>query len=171
MPTPRAPWAAHGTPWDEQRARSPEAISQRLHQGAQAFLQDMIRHARANVPGRENVAEEGLWPRFPQGSRAARTGVALPDRRPALLPGSGGRAATAGATSPAGGTITAGYGLMARCPHGPAQPSRDTGGACAPKGRWCIVAVGDGTSKAWARRADAGAAFFRRRHPPAPRAR
>ena len=63
--TTLAPWAAQVTPWDEQREGSPEAIPQRLHQRARAFLQDMVRHALAKVHSGETVCDDGLVTAFP----------------------------------------------------------------------------------------------------------
>ena len=100
-PTPWAPWAAKVTQVDEQVAVSPEAIHQRLHQRALALLQARLRPALAKVPAVEHVCHDGLLTDFPTVSLAERTGFELPDRLHELLPGSGGRAATAGAKSQA----------------------------------------------------------------------
>jgi hypothetical protein len=68
-----------------------------MHPRALACLQDLLRPALAKGQAGEHVGHDGLWTACPQVSRAARTGLALPDRLPALCPGSGGSAATAGA--------------------------------------------------------------------------
>lgn len=93
----RAPWAAKVTPWADQLERSPAAIDQRMPKGALAFLQDMSRPALATVYVLAKGCEDGLFPGFPKVYLAESTGLALPDSLPALLPGSGGRAAQAGA--------------------------------------------------------------------------
>jgi hypothetical protein len=93
-----APWAAPVTPVAEQGAGAPAALPPRLPQRAPAVLQERLRPARATVHAGAPVGADGLWSACPRGSRAERTGGALPDRRHALLPGSGGSAATAGAT-------------------------------------------------------------------------
>ena len=101
--TTLAQWAAKVTPWGAQRDGSPAALPPRLHTGALALLQDLLRQALAKLQAIEPGGAAGLWTDFPQGSLAERTGGALPDRRPDLWPGSGGSGATAGATMQAGG--------------------------------------------------------------------
>ena len=96
--TTLAPLAAQATPWDEQVAVSPEAIPPRLHRRARALRQDRLQRARATGQGGAHVCEDGLCTDCTKVSLAERTGGALPERRHALLPGSGGSAATAGAT-------------------------------------------------------------------------
>ena len=63
-----------------------------------AFLQDMIRQARANVQSLAHGCDDGLFTSLTKVSLADRTGFALPDSVHTLFPGSGGSASTAGAT-------------------------------------------------------------------------
>jgi hypothetical protein len=95
--TTLAPLAAKVTQLDEQGEGSPEAIHQRMHQRALAFLQDMLRQALAKVQAVEHVCHDGLCTDFTKVSLAESTGVELPDSLHDLFPGSGGSAATAGA--------------------------------------------------------------------------
>jgi hypothetical protein len=95
--TTLAPWAAKVTHVDEQGEVSPEALHQRMPQRAVAFLQEMIRQARAKVPSRDKGCDDGLFSAFPKVYLADSTGCGLPDSLHALLPGSGGSAAQAGA--------------------------------------------------------------------------
>jgi hypothetical protein len=95
--TTLAPWAAQVPPWDEQGAVAPEAIPPRLHQRALALLQARLPQALAQGPSRDKVCAAGLCTACTQVSLAASTGCARPERRPALVPGSGGSAAKAGA--------------------------------------------------------------------------
>ena len=99
--TTLAPLAAQVTQVDEHGEVSPEAIHQRLNKRARAFLQDRLRQALAKVHAREKGCAAGLLTFFPKGYLADRTGVELPDTLHDLFPGSGGRAAKAGATIPA----------------------------------------------------------------------
>jgi DDE family transposase len=96
-----APLAVQVTQLDEQVEVSPEAIHQRRHPRARAFLQDMIHQALAKVQSIETVCDDGLFPCFTKGYLAARTGFALPESLHDLWPGSGGSAAKAGAKIPA----------------------------------------------------------------------
>lgn len=124
--TTRAPWAAKVTPGDEPRAIAPAAMEQRLHKGALACLQDMIRYAHVHVL--ENVWDDGLVPSFTHVYRADSTGFELPESLHALFPGSGGSAAQAGATMHAVWDDTSRVGAHgAWTPwHRPAQPFSDT---------------------------------------------
>ena len=99
--TTLAQLAAKVTPWDEQVEVSPEAMHQRLHPRALAFLQDMLRQALAKVQSLEKVCDDGRFTAFTKVYLADRTGFGLPDSLHALLPGSGGNAAKAGAKSQA----------------------------------------------------------------------
>jgi hypothetical protein len=100
--TTRAPWAAQGTPGGEQAEVSPEALHQRRNKRALAFLQERLRQALANVPRRETVCAEGLCAYLSKVSLTESTGCGLPASLKHLLPGSGGRAAKAGAQLQAG---------------------------------------------------------------------
>ena len=95
--TTLAPWAAKVTPWDKPVDVSPEAMHQRMKKTAMAFLQDMIRQALAKVQSRERVCADGLFTHFTNVYSADSTGFELPEARHQTCPGSGGRAAQAGA--------------------------------------------------------------------------
>jgi hypothetical protein len=95
--TTLAQLAAKVTQLDEQVEISPEALHQRMHQRAVAFLQDMIRQALAKVQTIEHVCDDGLFTAFTKVYLADSTGFGLPDSLQDLLPGSGGSAAKAGA--------------------------------------------------------------------------
>jgi hypothetical protein len=135
-PTTLAQWAAKVTQWDEQVEVSPEAIPQRMHQRALAFLQDLLRQALAKVHAVEKVCADGLCPAFPKVYLAERTGCALPDSLHELFPGSGGSAATAGAKRQAVWDYqSSGFGHGALTPWNiPAQTSVDPVVAFAQKG-------------------------------------
>jgi hypothetical protein len=165
--TTLAPWAAQGTPWDEPVAGAPDAIQQRRNQRALAFLQALIHQARAQGQSIAKVGDAGLFPYFTQGYRAASTGFALPDSLHDLLPGSGGSAAQAGAKIHAGWDDTSsGLGHCGLPPwHMPDQKYVDQVIAFAPKGAWCIFALGYFKIQALARLALAGAYFLTRRKP------
>src|SRR5215831_15629582 len=96
-PTTLAQLAAKVTQLDEQVEISPEAIHQRMHQRAVAFLQAMIRQALAKVQSIDKGCDDGLFTAFPKVYLADSTGFGLPDSLHDLLPGSGGSAAKAGA--------------------------------------------------------------------------
>jgi hypothetical protein len=95
--TTLAQLAAKVTQLDEQVEVSPEAIHQRMHQRALAFLQDMVRQALAKVQSIETVCDDGLFTAFTKVYLADSTGFELPESLHALFPGSGGSAAKAGA--------------------------------------------------------------------------
>ena len=96
--TTLAPLAAQVTPWDDQLEGSPEAMSQRMHQRAHAFLHDLISQALATIHAREHRCDAGLFPACTKVYLAESTGFALPNSVQDLFPGSGGSAAQAGAT-------------------------------------------------------------------------
>jgi hypothetical protein len=95
--TTLAQLAAKVTHLDAQVEVSPEAIHQRMHQRALAFLQDMLRQALAKVQSIEKVCDDGLFTDFTKVYLADSTGFALPESLHDLFPGSGGSAAKAGA--------------------------------------------------------------------------
>src|SRR5215510_8683955 len=162
--TTGAPWAAQVTHWDEQVAVSPEAIHPRLHPRARACLQDMLRHALAKVHAVDHVCPDGRFTDCPTVSLADRPGFARPDSGHALLSGSGGSAATAGANLQAVWDYTNSVGGQVALPPGnlPAQRDGDTVGAFAPTGVLLLVDLGSVKSNAWACRAAAGASVCRR---------
>jgi hypothetical protein len=134
--TPCAHLAANGTPWDEPIDASPEAMAPRMPQRAHAVLQERIQPALAHTPASASGCAEVVGAACPHGARADRTGGALPDSRNDPVPGSGGRAAQAGATRQA---VWDSQGR--RLAHGaltawnmPAQTSGATGVAWAHKG-------------------------------------
>jgi hypothetical protein len=134
--------AATATPLDEQGAGAPDALQQRRNRRALAFLQALRQRARAKVQAVAHVCDDGLCTDFPKGERAESTGLALPDSLHALLPGSGGRAATAGANIPAvwdDKSRVWGHGALPPG-HMPAQTDVDTGVARAHKG---VLFLGD----------------------------
>jgi hypothetical protein len=162
--TPCAPLAAKGTPLDEHVDVSPEAMSPRLQKRAHACLQEMIQHALAPTHAIASGCEEGFCAAFPQGSLADRTGFALPDRLKDTFPGSGGRAAKAGATMQAVWDYKSSRfdpcALTAW--NMPDQKEVDTVVAWAHKGIWFIFDLGYCKLNAFAHRATAGAYFFSR---------
>ena len=81
-------------------AVSPEAIHQRMHPRALAFLQARRQRACAKLHAGATLCEEGLFAPFAQVQIADSTGFGLPDPLKALFPGSGGSAGPAGATRP-----------------------------------------------------------------------
>jgi hypothetical protein len=89
--------AAKVTHLDKQVEVSPEAIHQRMHQRALAFLQEKIRQVLAKVQSIEKVCDDGLFTYFTKVYLADSTGFALPESLHDLFPGSGGSTAKAGA--------------------------------------------------------------------------
>ena len=89
--------AAKATQLDEPVAVSPEAIYQRMHKRAHAFLQEMIQQARAKTHAIDKVCDEAFCAAFTKVYLADSTGFALPDSLKDTFPGSGGSAAQAGA--------------------------------------------------------------------------
>jgi hypothetical protein len=163
--TTLAPWAAKVTQVDEQVEVSPEAIQQRMHPRALAFLQDMLRQALAKVHSVAPVCHDGLFTAFTKVYLAESTGLALPDSLHALLPGSGGSVATAGAKIQAVWDYkNSGCGHVALTPwNRPDQRDGDTVRAWAQKGVLFLFDWGYLKSKACACIAAAGAYFFSRR--------
>jgi hypothetical protein len=90
--------AAQVTHLDEPIDVSPAAMYHRMPQRAHAFLQERSQPALAPTHALASGCEEGFCAACTKGSLADRTGCALPDRLQDTCPGSGGRAAKAGAT-------------------------------------------------------------------------
>jgi DDE family transposase len=162
--TPLAQLAAKATQLDEQVEVSPEAIHQRMHQRALAFLQDMLRQALAKVQSVEHVCDDGLFTAFTKVYLAESTGFALPDSLHDLFPGSGGSAATAGAKIQAVWDYKSSVcGHFALTPWNiPDQTYVDTVVALAQKGLLSLFDLGSFKIKAFARIAAAGAYFVSR---------
>jgi hypothetical protein len=76
---------------------SPEALHQRMHKPAVAFLQEMIRQAFAHMRTLDPQCDDGLFAAFPKVHVADSTGFGLPDTLKDTFPGAGGSAAPAGA--------------------------------------------------------------------------
>ena len=89
--------AAKVTQLDEHVDVSPEAIYQRMHKRAHAFLQEMIQHALAQTHAIASGCEDVFCTAFTKVYLADSTGFELPDRLKDTFPGSGGSAAQAGA--------------------------------------------------------------------------
>src|SRR5262247_40613 len=159
--TTLAQLAAKVTPLDEQLEVSPEAIHQRMHQRALAFLQDMLRQALAKVQAVDQVCHDGLFTDFPKVYLADSTGFALPDSLHELFPGSGGSAATAGAKIQAVWDYKSSvFGHFALTPWNiPDQRYVDTVVALAQKGILFLFDLGYFKIQALARLATAGAYF------------
>ena len=162
--TTLAQLAAKVTQLDEQVEVSPEAIHQRMNQRALAFLQDMLRQALAKVQSVEQVCNDGLFTDFPKVYLADSTGFALPDSLHELFPGSGGRAATAGAKIQAVWDYkNSVFGHFALTPWNmPDQRYVDTVVALAHKGVLFLFDLGYFKIKAFACIAAAGAYFLSR---------
>ena len=96
--TTLAQLAAKGTQLSPQVDSSPEALHQRMHKKALAFLQDMIQQTLAKLQALDPVCDDGLFPAFTTVSIADSTGFELPEELPKTFPGAGGSAAQAGAT-------------------------------------------------------------------------
>ena len=79
---------------------SPEAIDQRMHTRALAFLQELIRPALAKLQSCQDVYEENLLTPFARVHLADSTGFELPESLKHPFPGSGGSVAQAGAKLP-----------------------------------------------------------------------
>src|SRR4029450_8515631 len=76
---------------------SPEAIYQRMHKRAHAFLQELIQQAFATIHAGTQGCDDGLFASFAKVHIADSTGFELPESLKDSFPGSGGSAATAGA--------------------------------------------------------------------------
>jgi hypothetical protein len=149
---------------DQQAAVSPDAIQQRMNTKARAFLQDMLRQALATVQALEHGCDAGLCTVCTKVYRADSTGFALPEALQQTLPGSGGRAAQAGAKIQAVWAYKQRvFGHCVLPPWNiPDQRYLDTVVAFAQTGILCIFALGYVQLKAFARLATAGAYFFSR---------
>jgi len=162
--TTLAPVAAQVPQVDEQVAVSPEALHQRRHQRAVAFLQEMIRQALAKVQTIEHVCADGLFTAFTKGYLADSPGFGLPDSLHDLWPGSGGSAAKAGAKIQAVWDYKhSGFGPFALTPWNlPDQTYIAPVIALAQKGALFLFELGYFKIQAWARLATAGADFLTR---------
>ena len=158
--------AAKGTPWCQPGAVSPEAMHQRMHKKALAFLQDMLRQVLATLPSLTPVGDAGLFAALHKGYMADSTGFALPDDLHTPVPGAGGSAAKAGATMQAVWDDTRSLlDHFALTPWNlPDQRDVATVVALARKGIVFLFAVGYCQVKALASLAPAGAAFCCRLH-------
>jgi hypothetical protein len=165
--TTLAPVAAQVTPWDDQLAGSPEALAQRRHKSALAFLQDLLSQALAQVQTRAHGCDGGLFPTLTKVYLAESTGCALPNSVHDLVPGSGGSATQAGATRHA--VWDSKSRVLAHCAltpwHMPDQQDSASVVAFVQKGALLIFDVGDLKVKACARLADPGAYCLRRLNP------
>jgi hypothetical protein len=95
--TTLAQLAAKGTQWRQPVEVSPEALPQRMHKQALAFVQDRLRPVLAKLPALPPVGDEGLFAAFHTVYLTDSTGFALPDALHKTFPGAGGSAAKAGA--------------------------------------------------------------------------
>ena len=124
----------------------------------------MICHVLAKVHSLATVCADGRLTSCTKVSVCDRTGCALPESLPDLLPGAGGRAATAGAK------MHAVWDYQSRvCGHGALTPWHmpentyvDLVVTCAHKGVWCLGDVGYFKVQALAHMAAAGAYFVSR---------
>ena len=82
--------AAKVTQLDEHIDVSPEAIYQRMHKRAHAFLQERSQHALAQTHAITSGWEDIFCAAFPKVYLADSTGFALPDSLKDTFPGSGG---------------------------------------------------------------------------------
>jgi hypothetical protein len=145
---------------------SPEAIYQRMHKRAQAFLQEMLRHALAKVQAMDKVCADGRFTYFTKVYLVDSTGCGLPDRLKDLFPGAGGSAAKAGAKIHAAWDYKSGVlGHFALTPWNiPANKYVDTVVALAPKGILLLWDLGYFQVQAFARIGEAGAYVLSRLH-------
>ena len=95
--TTLAPLAATGTPLRQPVEVSPEAIHQRMHKKALAFLPDRLRQVLAKLHSLTPGCEEGRFSALCHVYLADRPGFERPEERHQTCPGAGGRAAKAGA--------------------------------------------------------------------------
>src|SRR5262245_50397587 len=98
--TTLAPLAAKVAQVSQHVTVSPEAIDQRMHTRALAFLQELIRPAFAKLQSCQDVYEENLLTPFARVHLADSTGFELPESLKHPFPGSGGSVAQAGAKLP-----------------------------------------------------------------------
>jgi hypothetical protein len=135
-----------------------------MHKKAIALLQAMLRQALAKVQALEHVCHDGLFAAFTPVYLADSTGFGLPEALPKTFPGSGGRAAKAGAKIQAVWDYkTSIFGHLALTPWNiPDQRDIDTVVALAHAGMLFIFDVGYCKLKAFARLATAGAYFLSR---------
>jgi hypothetical protein len=164
--TTLAQLAAKVTPLDTHVDVSPEAIHQRMHKKAMAFLQDMIRQALATVPSMERGCDDGLFTHFTNVYIADSTGFERPEALHKTFPGSGGSAAQAGANIQAVWDYpSSGLGHFALTPWNiPDQKYLDKVVAVAQQGLRCIFDGGSFQLTAFSRLAPEGAYFFSRLH-------
>lgn len=160
--TTLAPLAAQATQLHQPVAISPEALHQRMHKPASAFLQDMIRQTLAKLSALDPVCDDGLFPSFPKVSIADSTGFALPEELHQTFPGAGGSAAKAGAKMQAVWDYKSGLlGHFALTPWNiPDQRYGDPVVALAQKGILFLFDLGYFQVKALARMATVGAYFL-----------
>ncbi len=154
--------AAKVTQLGQQVDVSPEAIQQRMHRKAIAFLQDLIRQALAKGQSLEQGSDEGLCPAFTKVYSADSTGFELPEERHKTFPGAGGSAAKAGAKIQAVWDYKSSVGgHFALTPWNiPDQRYIDQVVALADTGVLCIFDLGYFKVNAWGNIATAGAYFF-----------
>jgi hypothetical protein len=143
---------------------SPEAIHQRMHKKAIAFLQAMLRQALAKVQSLDHVCHDGLFAAFTHVYLADSTGFGLPEALHKTFPGSGGSAAKAGAKIQAVWDYKNSiFGHLALTPWNiPDQRYIDTVVELAHAGMLFIFDLGYFKLTAFARLATAGAYFLSR---------
>lgn len=95
--TTLAQLAAKVTALVDHLAVSPEALYQRMHKSAHAFLQEMSCQVLATVHSLAKVCDDGLCTYVTKVYVCDSTGCELPASLQDLFPGAGGRAAKAGA--------------------------------------------------------------------------
>jgi hypothetical protein len=159
--TTLAQLAAQGTPLRQPVEVSPDALHQRLHKQALAFLQDLLRQVLAKLPALTPVGDDGLLAALHKGYITDSTGCALPDALPKTFPGAGGSAAKAGAKIQAVGDYKRSLLDPGALTPGniPDQRDVDTVVALAQKGIWFLFDLGYLKGKALASLATAGAYF------------
>lgn len=143
---------------------SPEAIHQRMHKKAIAFLQAMLQQALAKVQSLEHVCDDGVFTAFTHVYLADSTGFELPEALHKTFPGSGGSAAKAGAKIQAVWDYkNSMFGHLVLTPWNiPDQRYIDTVVELAQAGTLFIFDLGYFKLKAFARLATAGAYFLSR---------
>jgi hypothetical protein len=140
---------------------SPEAMHQRMHKKAIAFLQDMLQQTLAKLQALDPGCDAGLFPAFTKVYIVDSTGFALPEALHTTFPGAGGSAAKAGAKIQAVWDYKSSlFGHFALTPwHIPDQRYIDQVVALAQKGIVFLFDLGYFKVKAFARIATAGAYF------------